>query len=91
MNVFGFIQKGADALKTAKLVFEKMEILLEDADHNGRPDIQEKVELAVNIAVDAGKRHFAEAKEDAKKVGEVLKEIKAKLEAIKAKPAEAKK
>lgn len=82
MDVFGFIKKGKDLVNTAKALIEKANVLLEDEDHNGRPDIQDNFDKAVEFVVEKGKAHIALLKDEVKALGDILLKIKEKIDEV---------
>lgn len=71
MNVLNIFNKVGDAVKVVKEVTEAVNVLLEDADHNGKPDIIEKLQAGADLITEKGKA----ALEEGKKLGAELQVI----------------
>lgn len=83
MEVLNFFKKVKDFGVMVKLVASKVDLLLVDNDHNGKPDIVDALDRLIDLVKTVGVAHFAQIKQEAAQVGELLKEIKVKLEKLK--------
>lgn len=83
MDVLNFIKKVKDFGLMAKMVFEKINLLLEDKDHNGRPDVVDALDKIVDLAKVAGAAHLAQLQAELAEGKKLLLEVKGLLEKLK--------
>lgn len=79
-DVFGALKKAKDLIEKAKRISAGAEVLMEDEDHNGKADVQDEIEKAVEELKAGLKIHKAQAKADLANLKLRAKAIKAKLE-----------
>lgn len=84
MKIVDMFNKAANTVKVVKEVGEALGILLEDADHDGKPDILERVQEAVDLVVNVVKAHVAQVVVEVKQVKGILAEVKDKLDEVRA-------
>lgn len=91
MSMFSVFQKIGGLVSGAKKaanivgdVVEAAEILNRDEDHNGKPDLQDKMELLLAILVKAGKNHIEQLKKEFAEVKALALTIKAQLDEVRA-------
>ncbi|MBS1586941.1 MAG: hypothetical protein JSS82_15505 [Bacteroidetes bacterium] len=82
MKVFEAFKNAANVIKVGKEVIEALGILLEDADHNGIPDVCDHLQAVVDLVVKQGKAHLEQAKKELAEVKEQLLKVRAKLEEV---------
>lgn len=84
MKIVDMFNKAANTIKVVKEVGEALGILLEDADNNGKPDILERLQEAVDLIVGVVKAHVAQVVVEVKQVKGILVEVKEKLDEVRA-------
>lgn len=82
MKVIEAFKGAVNAVRIGKEVIEAFGILLEDADHNGVPDVIDHIQKVVDRLSAFGKAHFAQAKKEAAEIKVELLKVKAKLDEL---------
>lgn len=82
MKVLDAFKNAVNAVRVGKEVIEALGILLEDADHNGVPDVIDHLQKVVDLLVAQGKAHLEQAKKEALQVKALLLQVKAKLDEV---------
>lgn len=82
MKVLDAFKNAVNVVRVGKEVIEALGILLEDADHNGVPDVIDHLQKVVDLLVAQGKAHLEQAKKEALQVKALLLQVKAKLDEV---------